>query len=347
MNVKFFVLFITISWHLTVACTIFSLQDGDRVFVGKNFDWPIDDGLICLNPSGIQKSGLRQEGSDAIRWVSTYGSISFNQFGLEFPLGGMNEAGLVIEEASYSLSRYPDWNSVATLNEFQWIQYCLDTKATVPELIRSLSEIGIKPLFIRLHYFVCDLFGACVIIEFIDGELKIYSGESLPKPVLTNNSYENSLDYLRRHAGYGGNLPIRTGPESPVRFVRTTVLLDSLVNEKTIDRSDVFSILESVKQNDTQWQIVYDPGTMSVHYRTHNILQQQICLSDWNYKIEQPMIKKLGMSGPFREFTSDFSIAYLNEVFGQYVSLGELSVTESDEFQLHFSDYILNLYKSK
>jgi choloylglycine hydrolase len=30
-----------------------------------------------------------------ISWISKYGSITFNQYGREFPTGGMNEKGLV------------------------------------------------------------------------------------------------------------------------------------------------------------------------------------------------------------------------------------------------------------
>ena len=85
---------------------------------------------------------------------------------------------------------------------------------------QKLADLQISKFLTGLHYFICDSAGMTAVIEFIDGNVLTYTGQELPFPVLTNNSYANSLKYLKRHEGFGGTLPIGNGPESPVRFVR-------------------------------------------------------------------------------------------------------------------------------
>jgi choloylglycine hydrolase len=52
---------------------------------------------------------LPTPGEKPLTWVATYGSVSFNQNGRELPCGGINEAGLVIEQMMHESpkSRYP------------------------------------------------------------------------------------------------------------------------------------------------------------------------------------------------------------------------------------------------
>ncbi|MCD6376636.1 MAG: hypothetical protein J7L94_13990 [Caldisericaceae bacterium] len=99
-------LVVFISYQL-YACTIFVLKRDGKVLLAKNLDWFIDDGFIVVNKRGVKKVAFEMNDGDPVKWESRYGSITFNQFGKEFPLGGMNEEGLVIEETSYSLSQYP------------------------------------------------------------------------------------------------------------------------------------------------------------------------------------------------------------------------------------------------
>jgi len=57
------------------------------------------------------------------KWVSAYGSVTFNQFGRELPLGRMNEAGLVIEIMWLTQTEYPHSDRRPALRELQWAQY--------------------------------------------------------------------------------------------------------------------------------------------------------------------------------------------------------------------------------
>ncbi len=80
-----------------MACTAFTIKNDTQVFLAKNLDWAINDGIIVLNKRGLFKTAYNQQ-LNKLAWTAKYGSLPFNQFGKEFPLGGMNEMGLVIEE---------------------------------------------------------------------------------------------------------------------------------------------------------------------------------------------------------------------------------------------------------
>ena len=249
------------------ACTAFCLYDDEQILVAKNLDWPIGDGLVLINKSGVEKSAFTDR-EKKLRWTSQYGSVTFNQFGKEFPLGGMNEAGLVIEELNL-FGKGPQHDSLFALNEFQWVQYHLDNYATVDEIIESGPFVAVVPILLNLHYFITDSRGAVAIIEFYDSQVYIYKNNDVPYPVLSNNTYENSLKYLRNFRGFGGDLPIRRETTSGERFVRTAASLKEFeVSGKTPRVKTAFAILDSVRQDDTRWSIVYDIRNKQIHFHT-------------------------------------------------------------------------------
>src|SRR5688500_4128222 len=73
-------------------CSTFCLVRGDEVLFGRNYDFEIGDGLVLTNQRGVRKTSS----AGTLHWVSRYGSVTFNQWGREFPMDGMNESGLVI-----------------------------------------------------------------------------------------------------------------------------------------------------------------------------------------------------------------------------------------------------------
>src|ERR671919_752532 len=76
------------------ACSTFCVTLGDHRLFGKNYDFEIGDGLLMVNPAGLRKRGSLADGPE---WTARHGSVTFNQFGRDTPMGGMNESGLVIE----------------------------------------------------------------------------------------------------------------------------------------------------------------------------------------------------------------------------------------------------------
>lgn len=261
-----------------LACTAFVLHHGSEVRVGKNLDWPVGLGAVLLNPRGLRKTAWVRGGEVPAAWDSRYASLTFNQLGREFPLGGMNEAGLVVEEISYGPTRYPERDGRVVVNELQWIQYQLDRHATVAAVVADTS-VRIAPFLFGIHYLVADAAGDAAVIEFLDGDRIVYAGEALPVAVLANDTYRSLVRYLGFHAGFGGDRVVGRGPESPERFVRAVMAvrrLEAAAKERSggdlaarsASFDSAFAILDDVAQEDTQWSIVYDPVGLEVRWRT-------------------------------------------------------------------------------
>jgi len=344
VNILLLIVFISFPLY---ACTTFVLKRNGKVLLAKNLDWFIDDGFIVVNKRGVEKVAFKMNDSDPVKWKSRYGSISFNQFGKEFPLGGMNEEGLVIEEMSYSLSQYPS-EKENVLNEFQWVQYQLDNSKNVDEVIKSLDEITISPLLFKLHYMVCDQQGQMAIIEFIEGKTKVYTGDKIVVPVLTNNSYKNSLKYLRHYKGFGGQRTVSNGPESLERFVRVATLIKIGNKNNTLKEDDAFNILNSVKQTDTQWSIVYNLSAKEIHFKTQQIATIcTISLHDFNFENsdEIGIITKhdtTKIKQQFERYSIDKNIQLIRSVFGKLIKAGEMTEDVASEIQGRIVDYLKN-----
>ena len=69
------------------ACTTYDLQQGEEHFVGRNYDWSVGDGLVIINKRGMSKTAMtiENETGTPANWKARFGSITFNQFGREFP----------------------------------------------------------------------------------------------------------------------------------------------------------------------------------------------------------------------------------------------------------------------
>jgi hypothetical protein len=88
--------------------------------------------------------------------------------------------------------------------------------------------------------------------------------------VLTNDTVADSLDYLNRTLGYGGEPVTPVGPGSLPRFARAAngaYAARANAGKQPVD--DAFAILADVSQADsTQWSIVYELRDGRVHFTT-------------------------------------------------------------------------------
>ena len=117
------------------ACTTFCINDSTNLIFGRNLDFEVGFGHVIINKRNIKKTAMIQPPEKAIKWISKYGSLTFNQAGKEFPHGGINEKGLVIEQMWLSETTYPEIDERYSMSAFQWIQYQLDNSETVNEVI--------------------------------------------------------------------------------------------------------------------------------------------------------------------------------------------------------------------
>ena len=108
-------------------CTTFVINKDNQIVFGRNFDWMAGNGMIMINQRNVAKAAFIFPPEKPARWVSKYGSVTFNQVGREMPYGGMNETGLVVENMYLRTSIYPPVDERPAVSEVQWIQYMLDT----------------------------------------------------------------------------------------------------------------------------------------------------------------------------------------------------------------------------
>ena len=161
---------------------------------GRNYDWIIGDGLMMINKRGVVKTATTVESNNVAKWVSKYGSITFNQYGRENPAGGMNEAGLVVEQLWLDETEYPKADGRPALGTQEWVQYLLDKSGTTSEAIENGGAVRIESE-VKVHYLISDKAGDAATLEFIKGQLIVHTGANLPIPALTNNTYDDSRNF--------------------------------------------------------------------------------------------------------------------------------------------------------
>jgi penicillin V acylase-like amidase (Ntn superfamily) len=253
-------------------CTAFFIYTGDEAVVGKSYDWSMDVGLVVVNKRGIAKEAVVDDENPA-RWVSEYGSVTFNQYGRELPMGGMNEVGLVVEVMWLEDTVYPEPDERAALDCLQWIQYVLDTCATVEEVVAAQEEVRVAGVNAALlHYLVADASGTCAAVEFLAGETVIHTGEDLPAPALANDPYEHDLAFWLEHKDALPRDATLEGVASEKRFARAAAavdLYDFVFMDSATAADYAAGVLDDVASPEySQWRIVYDVANGRVYWRT-------------------------------------------------------------------------------
>ncbi len=282
------------------ACTTFSLPNHDKLVVGKSYDWYAGQGVGMVSQRGVAKTALDIKGdfTRPASWVSKFGSLTFTQFGIDLPLGGVNERGLVVEIMWMNSSKYPKQQTLPQVNELQWIQYILDLASSVDEAIELAEKIQVEKFFAPVHYMVCDLKKNCASFEYIDSELVI-TRQSVK--TLTNNPYKDSFSHLSKFETFGGQQVDPQDLSLQRRFVRASFEsrkpLKSYDTESTSNAA--FRVLDLVYSNipaknfASRWQLVYQPEETRVDFRiplTQEVFSIDTSLFDYDCRSSDPIV---------------------------------------------------------
>lgn len=261
----FFLLFLLFSASLLWACSAFFLNVNGRLLFGRNYDWVSGNGMLVTNARGLAKTSMVADGETPVAWVSKYGSITFNQFGKEFPHGGMNEHGLVVELMWLDGTAYPAADGRGAVSELQWIQYQLDNSRTVAEVLATDATIRISNRnSVPLHFLVADAAGNAATVEFINGRLVAHHGKNLPQTVLTNTPYAEALQKTA-----GQKAAASFDDNSLDRFATACRMVQQAqtAGKKETAVDDAFAILNKVAQGDfTKWKVVYDVSAREIYF---------------------------------------------------------------------------------
>jgi choloylglycine hydrolase len=305
------------------GCTTFCLKDGSHLIFGRNYDWMIGTGLVIVNKRNLIKRADVDPPEKPVEWVSRYGSITFNQYGKEYPTGGMNEEGLVVEQMMLPKTRYSSPDGRPAIRELAWIQYQLDNFQSVKEVVESDSNLRIVADSIPLHFLVSDRSGHVASIEFIDGKTVYHTGEDLPVEVLANSTYDESLQYLEKHKDFGGTEEIPSSIGSLDRFVRAAYLVRMYRQNPAGNIVEyAFDILESVSQKrGTKWSIVYDIKNLAIHFKTYDMPRiKTVNLKDFDFSCQTPsrvIDIDADRSGNVSSYFVEYSTAINRELIGE------------------------------
>lgn len=256
-----------------LACTTFVLEGDGKIYFGRNLDWHWESGLVFVNQRNIAKMAIVAPGNPGAKWVSKYGSVTFNQFGLDIPFGGMNEAGLVVENMWLDETKYPAPDSRPGINLAQWIQYQLDNCRTIDEVLATDKKVRLEPLAVPagIHYLICDANGDCAAVEFLNGKMVVHRGKNLPYRVLANDTYAFSERFAEKNPMNPDGKPLEH-PTSPARFERAAeCVADFKPSTPQSDVAYAFNALNQVHQGSfTVWRIVYDVTGRKIYFRTRD-----------------------------------------------------------------------------
>ncbi|MEZ4772726.1 MAG: linear amide C-N hydrolase [Bacteroidia bacterium] len=268
---------------VVLCCSSFVIQTDAGVYVGKNFDWMFGEGYLIQNNRGETRSALPIFEGIPVTWTSTFGSITFNQYGKNLPYGGMNEAGLVVEMLWLEETVYPFDPTQQYIGELEWIQYQLDNYATAKEVAQNAGKFSIRPVGGKIHYTIADQSGESVIVEFLNGK-PVISPRTDNSTVCTNSAAYIAGIYYEKNKG-----TFRKGNHTLNRYLR---LKDRTLAEESDETESFFDVLESAYQKKgsqpTQWQIVYDLSRQRIQFRTRDQKKiRSIAFSDFDFAAGQ------------------------------------------------------------
>jgi choloylglycine hydrolase len=251
-----FIILCMVFESVSLACTDFQVKAKDgSVIIGRSMEFAMGmDSEVVVFPRIEKMVSMTPDQKTGISWKPKYGYLGINALGEKLAfLDGLNEAGLSVgflwfTESKYQEAKNGDWLSIGDLSH--WL---LGNFATVDEVKKALPGVTVVGVYVPqlrmvpgLHAAVHDARGNNIVVEFINGETKIYDN---PIGVMTNKpTFDWQLTNLRNYvnldpydkegktiagvkvnpAGSGtGWLGMPGDWSPPSRFVRTVMIVDS------------------------------------------------------------------------------------------------------------------------
>ncbi|MFC2095771.1 linear amide C-N hydrolase [Candidatus Bipolaricaulota bacterium] len=252
------------------ACTSFAIPTERGSVLSSVLEGSFTAGLLFINARGVQKRGVRPNASgEFAEWASTYGSVTFSLAGYQQVWAGMNQSGLAISTMAnlYNLNRSETTNSQPPLDAGLWMQYVLDTCASISD-VQSVSASVSMGANVD-HFLACDRAGNSSVIEFIDGKMRVYTGEELPVSALTNPPYEMMIN---RWYEEDMLVPSLTEWQEQLyeRFARAAhAVTNWIARDLSIPASD-YALAVQKDMGRVRWGIAFDSGNMTISYNTYD-----------------------------------------------------------------------------
>lgn len=240
---------------LTIACGIqlflsFEAESCTRIFwndkpqakiVARTMDLFIsDESQIWINPRGLYRES--KVDANGLKWTSIYGSVSISAFHVkDLITDGLNEHGLAVHALALGSTQYEKRNDRPGIHYGEWLQYLLDTCQTVEEALYAHHHFQVVPIAVNdyvwpLHLMMEDAKGDSAIVEFVDGQMKVYHSPQY-RIGTTGPSYDEHLKNLLNYEEFGGTEPLPDKTDSISRFIRASAYLKQLPEPTNTDEA--------------------------------------------------------------------------------------------------------------
>ncbi len=313
-NVLFSLVAIFIGSATAQACTGITLTaaDGSQI-MARTIEWSgskLTNQYVVV-PQGYSYTSYTPTGKNGMNFSAKHGFVGVAIMDNNFVVEGINEQGLSAGLFYFpNYGQYPEYDAKKndkTIADMQLVSWILSQFSTVEELREALPTVKLVSVAgsSTVHWRVADTTGAQIVIEYIDGECKVYDNKV---GVLTNspsfdwhvtnlNNYVNLFaggaapreydnDFTLRPFGAGSGLLGLPGDMTPPsRFVRAFFLSSSA---PTVDTGfeavlQAFQLLngfdipmglihngtnEAGIPSSTQWVAASDIQNRKFYYRT-------------------------------------------------------------------------------
>ncbi|MDR3490675.1 MAG: choloylglycine hydrolase family protein [Gammaproteobacteria bacterium] len=347
--------------NIALACTSFRLTAKDgTVLIARSMEYSLDlKTELRTSPRGRSFTSVAPDGKPGMNWKAKYGYVFLGALGVDATVDGMNEEGLSFE-ALYlpGLAKYQtsapnqDSHVISYMNLGDW---ALSNFKTVDEVRNALASIyvvaekipGLGDMVFPLHFSMYDASGKGIVIEYIDGKLKIYDNKI---GVMTNDpSYDWHLTNLNNYTqlkptnpnpvivngitfvstGQGGGMVGLPGDITPPsRFVKMSVLKD--VVYPAADAKGVVNLAEHIINNvdipvglarepsngnytteSTEWTVFKDLTNKVFYYHTYGDLSlHAVTLSKLNFSENAPRLR-MPIASP--EYVKDMTDEFMKQ----------------------------------
>ncbi|MFA7284054.1 MAG: choloylglycine hydrolase family protein [Candidatus Omnitrophota bacterium] len=298
------------------ACSDFQVKAKDgTVVIGRSMEYPVDlHSNVVVVPRGRNFTSIDDKGNKGVAWKNKYGFLGVDAFNApNIYLEGLNEEGLAYDALMFTGAKYQPAlaGKFVTISDFGcWV---LGNFSTVDEVKEALKNVNVAGTELKeaggeiyLHVALHDASGRNLVIEFIDGEVKVYDN---PLGVMTNRpdftwqinnlrNYINLDAHDRKDKMIGGFKIEPTGVGSgmlglpgdwtpPSRFVRLALCVDQALPAENAEEAvnlaqHILNVVDIpkglIKENPeplvklegyAQWIVIKDLTNKVLYYKTY------------------------------------------------------------------------------
>lgn len=206
------IIFTVLYTHSASACTsICLIADDGTAVCGRTMEWGTFDlnSRVAVVPREHEFTSETPDGKKGLTWKTRYGAVALDMMEKDYFADGLNEKGLAVNFLYLpGISDYQPYDPAKadiSMGPAFMATYVLTQFANIDEVKKGMSKIRVvavpEPTLggapAPMHLMVTDKSGNVIVIEYIDGKLKVSDN---PVRVLTNApSFDWHLTNLRNY----------------------------------------------------------------------------------------------------------------------------------------------------